>query len=310
MGTNLTATRTQARIAMAKPPSRYGIGAVVRLTGLSRHVIRVWERRHGAINPERAPSGFRLFGEAEIERLKLLRQAVDAGHRISAIAGLVDQEIKALLPEIKSNDMASILERMLDATRNFDRPGLEQLLTREALALGPFDFCRLVVGPLLDHIGDACSDTESRMAGEHMAFATIKGILMSLLRFQSDTGGGPTMLFSTLPGERHEFGALMAAVCAQQTGARVIYLGPDLSLRELSAAAQRSHSDIIVLSAANAISEAAFADLEELRLTLPRHVDIWVGGRGWRDEKLPADVRVLATLDDLRQQVHRYANKA
>ncbi|MGI9491620.1 MAG: MerR family transcriptional regulator, partial [Geminicoccaceae bacterium] len=197
---------------MTKPPGPYGIGAVVRLTGLSRHAIRVWERRHGAIKPERTPSGVRRYSQVEVERLKLLRDAIGAGHRISAIADLDDQEIKALLPETPMHNMASILERMRDAARNFDRPSLEQLLTREALALGPFEFCRSVVSPLLDRIGEAWSDSESCMAEEHMAFATIKGILMSLLRFSDDRIDGPTMLFSTLPGEHHEFGALMAAV--------------------------------------------------------------------------------------------------
>ena len=179
--------------------------------------------------------------------------------------------------------MASILGRMRDAARNFDRPGLEQLLTREVLALGPFEFCRVVVGPLLDLIGDAWPDTRSCMAEEHMTSATIRGVLMSLLRFGDDRVGGPLMLFSTLPGERHEFGALMAAVCAQQAGARVIYLGPDLPITELARATGRSAAGIIGLIAANAVKEAAFADLDELRRTLPRHVDIWVGGHGWAD---------------------------
>ena len=166
--------------------------------------------RHGAIKPERAPSGFRLYSEAEIERLKLLRDAVGAGHRISAIAGLGNQEIKDLLPETPPHDMASILERMRDAARNFDRRGLEQLLTREALALGPFEFCRVVVGPLLDLIGDAWSDTGSCMAEEHMTSATIRGVLMSLLRFGYDRVGGPLMKHRPLT-VHHDFLVLQRA---------------------------------------------------------------------------------------------------
>ncbi len=40
-------------------------------------------------------------------------------------------------------------------------------------------------------------------------------------------------VFSTLPRERHERGTLMAAVCAQNAGARVLYLGPDLPISEI-----------------------------------------------------------------------------
>lgn len=61
-----------------------------------------------------------------------------------------------------------------------------------------------------------------------MATASIKSTLMSLLRFGSDRVRNNIMVFPTFPGERHEIGTLMAAVCAQNTGARVLYLGPDL----------------------------------------------------------------------------------
>lgn len=299
-----------SKLAMKKTPARgIGIGAVVRLTGLSQHVIRIWERRHGAVKPARTPSKARRYSEAEVERLKLLRDAVGAGHRIGAIAGLSDHEIKALLPEIPSYDQSSMLRRMLDATRSFDRSRLEQLMTREMLNLGPFDFFRLIVVPFFDLIDSELSDTESCIAEEHLASATIRGILMSLLRFETDNASGPTILFSTLPGEHHELGALAAAICAQQAGARSLHLGPDLPVSELAMSARRSTADIIVLSGANSIGEAALADLEELRRTVPRRVAIWVGGRGWTNIKAPPGVRFLATLNDLRQQVHRYANR-
>ncbi len=55
-------------------------------TGLSPHVIRVWERRYGAVKPERGDSKRRLYSDEEIERLTLLRNATQAGHPISTIA--------------------------------------------------------------------------------------------------------------------------------------------------------------------------------------------------------------------------------
>ena len=101
-----------------------------------------------------------------------------------------------------------------------------------------------------------------------------------------------------------------SSCCAQTAGARVIYLGPDLPVAGLALAARRSAADVIGLSAVNAVRKAAFADLEELRRTLPRHVDIWVGGRGWADVAMPPGVRFIATLDELRQRVLRLAKKS
>jgi DNA-binding NarL/FixJ family response regulator len=76
---------------------RYGIGAVSKITGLSDHTIRVWERRYGAVVAERAANGRRLFAEDDIEKLSLLKALTDRGIAISRIAG---ESISALRERI------------------------------------------------------------------------------------------------------------------------------------------------------------------------------------------------------------------
>ena len=44
----------------------HGIGAVARLTGLSDHTIRAWERRYGAVVARRAANGRRVYTEGDI----------------------------------------------------------------------------------------------------------------------------------------------------------------------------------------------------------------------------------------------------
>jgi hypothetical protein len=65
----------------------YGIGAAARLTGLSDHTIRVWERRYGAVVAERSSNGRRVYTAADIEKLGLLKSLTDQGVSISRIAG-------------------------------------------------------------------------------------------------------------------------------------------------------------------------------------------------------------------------------
>ncbi len=66
----------------------YRIGAVARLTGLSANTIRTWERRHGAVEPMRTKGGGRLYSDADVERLLLLKQLTDKGDAISTLAEL------------------------------------------------------------------------------------------------------------------------------------------------------------------------------------------------------------------------------
>jgi DNA-binding transcriptional MerR regulator len=65
----------------------YGIGAVSRLTGLTDHTIRAWERRYSAVMTARAPNGRRQYTEADVQKLGLLKLLTDRGISIGRIAG-------------------------------------------------------------------------------------------------------------------------------------------------------------------------------------------------------------------------------
>jgi len=69
-------------------PTRYRIGAVARLTGISPDALRIWERRYAAVSPQRSPRGGRLYSAGDMERLRLMKQLVDAGDAIGEVAGL------------------------------------------------------------------------------------------------------------------------------------------------------------------------------------------------------------------------------
>ena len=51
------------------------MAVVVRRTGLSPDVLRVWERRYGAVHPTRSPGNRRFYSDADVERLQLMRAA-------------------------------------------------------------------------------------------------------------------------------------------------------------------------------------------------------------------------------------------
>ncbi len=72
----------------------YGIGTVSRLTGISVHTIRVWERRYGAVVADRTPKGTRRYRPDDVERLTLLKRLVDQGRPISTVAPLTDDELR------------------------------------------------------------------------------------------------------------------------------------------------------------------------------------------------------------------------
>ncbi len=76
-------------------PQTYGIGAVAKLTGLTDHTIRVWERRYQAVVASRAANGRRTYTAADVEKLSLLKLLTDQGISISQIANNSTDELQS-----------------------------------------------------------------------------------------------------------------------------------------------------------------------------------------------------------------------
>ena len=73
----------------------YRIATVSHLTGIPVQTIRVWESRHAVVQPTRSAGNVRLYRRADIERLSLVKAAVDAGQAISTVAALTERQLKA-----------------------------------------------------------------------------------------------------------------------------------------------------------------------------------------------------------------------
>src|SRR5918993_5916516 len=86
---------------------RHPISVVVERIGLSQHLLRVWERRHGAVEPTRGEGGHRLYSDADIARLRLLHAVTRAGRSIGQVARLSTDELSRMAEE----DAAARLER-------------------------------------------------------------------------------------------------------------------------------------------------------------------------------------------------------
>jgi DNA-binding transcriptional MerR regulator len=72
----------------------YRIASVATLTGVPAPTIRIWERRYGLLSPSRSAGNLRLYTQADIDRLVLVKAAVDAGHSISTVAELSAEQLR------------------------------------------------------------------------------------------------------------------------------------------------------------------------------------------------------------------------
>ena len=72
----------------------YKMGTIARLSGFSPDVLRVWERRHRLLSPERGPGGQRLYTDADLATLRRVKAQLEAGRTIGEIVA-ADRSVTA-----------------------------------------------------------------------------------------------------------------------------------------------------------------------------------------------------------------------
>jgi DNA-binding transcriptional MerR regulator len=286
----------------------YSVGLVARLTGLSPHVLRAWERRYGAVTPVRTAGGTRRYRESDLSRLRLLQAAVAAGHPIGDIARLDEAALRARAAA--STEARPALGDILESIDRLDMAEAERLLGVQLAALGPRRFAYAVVMPLLTEVGSRWEKKRLCMASEHLASALVRSLLGVLLRRRGSAAQAPPLLFTTLSGDRHELAVLVAAVTAADVGANAVYLGPDLPPREVALAAEKTHAAAVIAGVSRFDGARQRAEsLRQLRRVLPARVGVWVGGSGLDGIELPAGVETFDSLEALEQRISAHALK-
>jgi methylmalonyl-CoA mutase cobalamin-binding subunit len=178
----------------------------------------------------------------------------------------------------------SVRAAALLAVERFDAAELEATLRAAVLCLGVDQLLDGVVAPLLFTIGSRWQEGHMRPAHEHLASAVIRRTLSWLIEYGKASASGPTVVVTTLAGQTHEFGALLAAVTAASHGWRVVYLGTSLPAGEIAAAAAQTRASAVALSLVYPADDPAIPnELRELRAALPPGTAIVAGGGATSD---------------------------
>ena len=269
------------------------ITVVSKRTGLTKDVIRIWERRYHAVNPERDESGRRLYTEADLYKLMLLKQAVDGGRRISDVVNLTDEQIRNL---VKADDLshqiynAIPVENNLESAQDFlsgslnavmvmDSSGLIEILSKAEIQLGRFRLRSEVIVPLINKIGDNWSNGSLRISAEHLASAVIKAFISEQWSKRQFPPNAPIIVITTPSGQIHELGAQLAAEVAVENGWQPIYLGPNLPAEEIAAVALKRQAKAIALSIVYPNDDPYLDhELTKLRSAVGRNIAIITGG--------------------------------
>ena len=269
---------------------QHSIKIAARKSGLTPHVVRVWERRYNAVSPSRTDTNRRRYSDTEIERLTLLRTATQAGHSIGSIAKLPVAKLRELaseaMPPIKPVVKRSVaaatqaIAAALGAIEKLNSTELEETLGQAAVAFGQHGLLERVIAPLAQKVGELWRDGTITAAHEHFASAVIRNYLLHTSKPYAANGAAPVLVVGTPAGQLHELGAVMVAAAANDLGWRVIYLGTSLPAVEIAGAAIQNRARAVAMSIVFPDDDPNLAqELQSLRKHLPAEIKIITGGR-------------------------------
>lgn len=305
----------------APESARHPIAVVAERTGLSQDVLRIWERRYGAVQPARAPSGQRLYTDSDVERLALLHAVTQAGRSIGQVARLATDALVALAEEDKaarerrsssegvSPNEADVVGASLALAQSLDAAALRDVLRRAAARTGIAPFLEGVAAPLLRRLGDEWHAGRLTPAQEHLASAVVHEIVVDTMRGFAQPNGSARLVVATLAGEKHVIGAALVAATAAVAGWNVIYLGADLPAAEIATAARARGVRAVAISIVFVENRhQVLAEIRALRAQLPPTVTLIAGGAGsssLASELAALGVRVETALDGWLSEVAR-----
>lgn len=313
--------------------SSHTIADVERDTGLSKDTLRVWERRYGFPDPTRDAVGERRYDDAQVLRLRHLRRLLDAGFRAGQVVPLPLAKLLALpvaqdpTPSA-ATDLASPqpclsavshVDGWMVVLRQHDARGLRSCIEQYLLAHGLGRLVREGIAPMNVQVGQSWLAGNLAIFEEHLYAEVVQQVLRHALSQLAARRPPqpPRVLLTTVPGEPHGLGLLMAECEMALAGCDTLALGVQTPLAEIVAAACACQADVVALGFSAMLNPREVRTaLTQLRAQLPVERALWSGGlcptlkTSGRGSLKLAGHRHLPQLDDIALAVAHWRASA
>lgn len=278
--------RSATMSAMSRSMEEQGgsIAAVEQATGIARATLRIWERRYGFPRPGRDARGERCYPQEQVDKLRLIADLMQRGHRPGRLVDMGAEELAALAASggrSAASRGGPVEDPVLALLRDHDVAGVERLLEEAVQGAGLSGFVTERLAAMNTNVGLAWARGELEVFEEHLYAEAVQGVLRSRIARQRGAASQahPRVLLATFPEELHGLGLLMAQAMLGEAGCASLSLGTRVPLQQIVAAARAFRADVVGLSFCASMNPThVLRGLEQLRGELEPRVAIWAGG--------------------------------
>lgn len=282
------------------------IHRVAKLTGLSKDVIRAWERRYGFVKPFRSANHYRTYTDDEVALLRYVKAQMDQGQRIGDLAAIGRERLVADATRTARTEAAEttpyerLLTELMGLLDPLKRESFERRLNG-AVAVIPFEEALYgILLPLQTRVGQLWHDGRLNMGVEHYVTHQVSQKLLAAMSHLPVHETGLSVVVACPVGEFHVVGAQAAAYICAARGCQTYYLGANMPLDQLAIFCRQIDPDVLLLSVTVSPPAHEWSSwIATLRdLTAP-HRTILIGGAGAQSLSRSIEVQPVEILSDL-----------
>ena len=205
------------------------------LSGVKAHTIRIWEQRYSFLKPHRTTTNIRYYSNDELKTVLNIALLNKYGFKISHIDRMLPTEIREKI--LSLGDTRAIQERIINdlvqEMVDLDMEKFEKIIANYITAKGIERTVIQIIFPFLQKIGILWQTGHVNPAQEHLVTNILRqklivGIETTVSHIKLDK----TFLLFLPEGEHHELGLLFMYYLLKSRGAKTIYLGANVPVKD------------------------------------------------------------------------------
>ncbi len=283
----------------------YSIKDLETLSGIKAHTLRIWEKRHGIITPERTTTNIRFYSDHDLKKILCVALLNSHGLKISKIVGMSVDELNEKVMEIAHYAVGNEghLNQLVIGMLDLDEQKFNKIINDYSLERGFESTILDLIYPFLEKIGVLWQTNNIQPAHEHFISCLIRQKIISAINAIDTPKTAEVDFLLYLPeNEMHELGLLFYNYLVRNAGYSSLYLGQSVPYNDLRAVFRTRPFKKIVTSFVSPTSREDLSTyLENLKKDFPS-CDILVSGYqiqhyGFTND---ANLTTFKTAKDLR----------
>lgn len=228
---------------------KYSIKELEKLSGIKAHTIRIWEKRHHLVAPQRTDTNIRYYSDEDLKKIINVSALNNHGIKISKIVELSPDEINQQVSELSNatNSNELYIDQLVIAMIDLEEEQFDKILSGLVLKFGFEKTVTEIIYPFLEKIGILWLTNHITPSQEHFISNLIRQkMLVAIDGLSLAPKSAPKAIFYLPENELHELSLLFFHYLAKKTGLRTYYLGQSVPFKDLKSVVEQYKADIIV----------------------------------------------------------------